>query len=759
MDAGGAGELGDARDGGLDVLRGDHHEVRHLVDDADDVRQLLGLDADAVVDDGLRGLRRGGLLLGAEREFFLLGGAGFLGDLGVEAGDVLHADLREDLVALRHLRDEPLEGGRHALGVRLDRDQEVREVVVDLQLDHLGVDHDEAQVLRRAAVEERDDDRVDADRLALAGRAGDERVRHLGEVLDDGLVGDAVHAEHDGELHRGLGPGLGLDDLAQEDVLAALVRDLDADGALARDGREDAHGLGLEVHGDVVREVGDLLHAHARGGLDLVTGDGRALLDADVDAVGGVDRHAVDLELLEGLDEVGGALAEILGRGLGTVGRFVEHPDLREDVVAALLDDLARAGLLDLVGLDDEHLAGVGAQRLGRLARGLGFGRGKLLLFVLLLLFFIDGLRLGLLDLGSVGRDRHVGGLDEVGADVFVVLRAFMRDVDLDGGGFRGGLRGLLRLGHGDGRADDFSLLPAEFGGRLGSATLLFRGGGGGGLAFGVPGAEAVAHLGDPGRQRGLRVVGERAEETEAVREDEDPGAVVAEDRMEHRTVEQAAEHAAGTARVEGDRDVLGRAEPEREDRGEEDDAQRHQRDLDRPQRVGALVEREPGRGEQEEGDEEAGVTEQAEQDHRGGRAERAARIALGLDVGFGREAEGLLQPFRDEVLVRGRVEEHRDEQERADEREHDGEDRFALAGRAGERGGTFTGGSGHDYSPKRVPCEAASAAPGGAGSACRWRGGRVTRAARARVRSCARRSTMPARAWRIHLGVKEAAE
>ena len=228
---------------------------------------------------------------------------------------------------------------------------------------------------------------------------------------------------------------------------------------------------------------------------------------------------------------------------------------------------------------------------------------------------------------------------------------------------------------------------------------------------------------------------------------------------MEDRAKEHSAQHAAGTTRVEGDGDVLRGAQPEGQDRREEDHAQRHQRNLHRPESVGALVEREPGSRAKKERNQEAGVAEEAEEDNRHSRTEGAARILRGLGVRFGRQAEGLLQPLGDEVLVRGGMEDHRDEQERADEREHGGENRLTLAGRTGERGGTFTGRGRHDYSPKRVPCEAASAAPGGVGSACRWRGGRVTRAARARVRSWARRSTIPARAWRIHLGVKEAAE
>ena len=459
----------------------------------------------------------------------------------------------------------------------------------------------------------------------MAGGAGDERVRHLGEILDDGLVGDAVHAEHDGELHGGLRPGFGLDDLAQEHVLAVLVRDLDADGTLTWHRREDAHGLSLEVHRDVIREIGDLLHAHARRGLDLIAGDRRALLDANVDAVDGVDRHAVDLELLEGLDEVGGAFAEILGLGPGVGGGLVEHLNLREDVVAALLDNLAGAGLLDLVGLDDEHLARIGAERLGLLTGGFGFDFFEVV---------FDRDRLGFLRLlvliRRVRGNGHRVGLDEIRA---YFHRVFMRDIDGDRGDFRGRFRGLLGLGHRDGGADDFLLLTSELGGDGGAAALLFRGGRGGGLTLGVPGAKAVAHLGNPGRQRGLRVVGERAEEAEAVREHENPGPVVAEHRMKDRGEEHTTEHATRSAWIKGDGDILRGAKPEGEDRGEEDDAEYHQGDLDRPERVGALIEREPGRRKEEARHEESRVTEKAEQDDRDGGTKGAARIMLGRRV------------------------------------------------------------------------------------------------------------------------------
>ncbi len=55
VDAGGAGHLGEALDGALDLLAGDHHQVGHLVDDDDDVGQRREIH-DLVLVDRLAGL-------------------------------------------------------------------------------------------------------------------------------------------------------------------------------------------------------------------------------------------------------------------------------------------------------------------------------------------------------------------------------------------------------------------------------------------------------------------------------------------------------------------------------------------------------------------------------------------------------------------------------------------------------------------------------------------------------------------------------
>jgi hypothetical protein len=111
-----------------------------------------------------------------------------------------------------------------------------------------------------------------------AGRARDHEVGHLGEVRDERLARD-VAPERDRQLRLRRRPVLALEQLAHPDGRRVQVRDLHADRGLAGDGREDADGLRAHAERDVLVEAGDLLHAHAGRGHDLVAGDHGAHVD------------------------------------------------------------------------------------------------------------------------------------------------------------------------------------------------------------------------------------------------------------------------------------------------------------------------------------------------------------------------------------------------------------------------------------------------------------------------------------------------
>ena len=237
------------------------------------------------------------------------------------------------------------------------------------------------------AVEQRGDDGVQSDGLALSRGSGHQQVRHLGQIEDEILILNCA-ADH----HRQLGLRL-LETqrphrrVHRNDLLVA-VRDLDADGPLARNRGDDADArFGLEALGDIVLKplyLGDLdpLRLH-----DLV--------ERDRGAHGGLDALDRNAEIFERLLDLGLVLENLLVRHLriGNIvlqqrhGRLVVVHEVFQRIVALRRDRLF-VNQSRFVGLHRHHDAftpGFGSRKrfgghlrkhlCGRLLRFCGFDR------------------------------------------------------------------------------------------------------------------------------------------------------------------------------------------------------------------------------------------------------------------------------------------------------------------------------------------------------------------------------------------------
>ncbi len=260
MDAGGARHLRQPLHGGLDLLACHQHQIRHLVDHDDDHRQggegqrlllkhrLAGLGVEA----GLHAARQH---LAAFRR---------LCHLLVVAGDVAHPQLRHRAVAALHLAHRPFQRADCLGRLRHHRGQQMRDAIVDRQLQHLRVDHDEAHLLRREAVEEGEDHGVDADRFARAGGARDQQMRHAGKIGVDRCSTDVL-AEGKRQPPVLLRPVGVVQHLAEEHRLPLWVRQFDAND-VARRHAGDAYGNDGHRARDVVREADDTRRLGAGAG-------------------------------------------------------------------------------------------------------------------------------------------------------------------------------------------------------------------------------------------------------------------------------------------------------------------------------------------------------------------------------------------------------------------------------------------------------------------------------------------------------------
>ena len=172
----------------------------------------------------------------------------------------------------------------------------MRDALVDRELHALGVDQDHAHLLGGRTHHDRGDHGVDEGGLTRTRLAGHQHVRGLGQVGDDVAALDIL-ADADDERVLVAARSRGAQDVAEGHVLAVGVGDLDADGALAGNRREDTHvGRGHRI-GDVLRQVGELVDLDAGAEHDLVAGHRRT--------AGEAGDPRVDVEVFKDLREGG----------------------------------------------------------------------------------------------------------------------------------------------------------------------------------------------------------------------------------------------------------------------------------------------------------------------------------------------------------------------------------------------------------------------------------------------------------------------
>ena len=262
----------------LDFTLHRHHQIGHLVDDHNDVRQNAAF-----------------VCVHFERDFRitrLLQSRPFL-HATIEVLHISAAVRGQQCVAILHLEHRPLEHRRRIAIVGDHFVSQVRQRVVHREFDHLRIDHQESQRRRCMPVNQRRDDGVHAHRFPGSGRARDQQMRHLRQIGDDGTALEIL-AQRDGQrCARRVVFGV-LDDLAERDHLRRRIRDLDADRSLPRNRCYDTNAVRAHREREVVRQRRELAHFHARRRLDLELRDrwpGRATNELTLDTESLQCRH------------------------------------------------------------------------------------------------------------------------------------------------------------------------------------------------------------------------------------------------------------------------------------------------------------------------------------------------------------------------------------------------------------------------------------------------------------------------------------
>ncbi len=217
----------------------------------------------------------------------------------VVANDVARASLVTERVAPLHLLDGPVQHARRLVYFGDNRAQKVGHAVVDAQLHHLRVHHQQAQAVGCVRKEQAGDNRIDADRLARTGGARDQQVGHARQIGHNRLGSQILAQRHGQRAAHGL-KALGLEQFAQPHGVAVRVGNLNAHVIRAGDRRFHAHAPGRKHQRKIPRQrrnLGDLDllahffaldHAHLVIGPQEIAGDaggGVHVLDRSRDAM------------------------------------------------------------------------------------------------------------------------------------------------------------------------------------------------------------------------------------------------------------------------------------------------------------------------------------------------------------------------------------------------------------------------------------------------------------------------------------------
>ena len=217
----------------------------------------------------------------------------------VVALDVLDAGVLQELVALFHLADGPLNDSSSLGHISDHGHHQVGDLAELRHFHHLWIDQAELQFIWSLGVEPTHDDGVHAHALAAAGGAGDQHVRLLGEVQDQRLARRVLSKEH-WQSHAG--SGWTTHQFLQAHLFALWIRYFNANCAAADEVVDDANVRCLQLACQV---IGHGLQAGCAGALSKF--------------------HVVQRDHWTAFDLLDLAFNVVLAQGSGELGGLLAH--------------------------------------------------------------------------------------------------------------------------------------------------------------------------------------------------------------------------------------------------------------------------------------------------------------------------------------------------------------------------------------------------------------------------------------------------
>ena len=250
--SGGTSHLRQAANGILYFIWRSHHQVRQLINNNHDLRHWLQLYAV--------------LTNHAIAYHFVI------------SVQVTHVVIRKGFIAIQHFRYRPSQGTGSLSGIGYNRHQQMRNPVINTQLYYLWVYHQELYFIGRSFIQQTDNQGVDTHRFTGTGCAGNQQVRHFCKVCQGNLSGNISSQCHRQSAFSSL-KGCGFNQFPHLYHTDIFIRHLYTHGCLTGNRRFNSHTGGCQVHGDIIRQVGNLTDFHTGCRLQLIPCYGRATAD------------------------------------------------------------------------------------------------------------------------------------------------------------------------------------------------------------------------------------------------------------------------------------------------------------------------------------------------------------------------------------------------------------------------------------------------------------------------------------------------
>lgn len=233
--------LGDTSNSCLDFfLVPAHHEVSELIDDDDDHGHSI-----------------------------------FLAHFRIVLFEISDAHRFQGTITPFHLSDSPLQSIECLIGSIDDGCEEMRDAIIDPELDLFRINHDHAEFRWSILIEHREDKSVHPHGFPRSRLSSDQEVRHLCEITDDKVPIDIL-SYGERELRLVMCEAIILEDFTDTDDITFLIWNFDPDESETRDRRLDADGFCLECQREILFQRLDLRESDSLTRAETILDHGRS---------------------------------------------------------------------------------------------------------------------------------------------------------------------------------------------------------------------------------------------------------------------------------------------------------------------------------------------------------------------------------------------------------------------------------------------------------------------------------------------------